>query len=83
MAGTTLYDQYTKLMLAGTAALSDVFLIGGIAAINYLGDMAKTSLLPNVPAGIGRNVASAGFDAAKDVAKYTLYEMSVKHIAAT
>jgi hypothetical protein len=78
---STLLDQWTKITMAGTSALTDVFLLGGIASINYLGDMAKDSLLPNVPIGMARNFASAGFDAAKDVAKYTLYEMSVKHIA--
>jgi hypothetical protein len=83
MATTTLYDQYTKIVLAGTTALGDIFLIGGIAAVNYLGNMAKISLLPNVPAGMPRSVAEAGFDAVKDVAKYTMYELSVKHIAPT
>lgn len=80
MAGTTLMDQWTKIVLSGTTAISDVFLLAGIAAINYLGDTAKSGLLPNVPAGMARDVASAGFDAAKDVAKYTLYEITVKHI---
>lgn len=76
-------DQWTRIMLAGSTALTDIFLIGGIAAVNYLGDVAKSSLLPNVPAGVPRQVAAAGFDAAKDITKYTLYEISVKHISPT
>jgi len=76
-------DTWAKIMLAGNAALTDVFLIGGIAAIEYIGELAKTAVLPNVPGGIPKQLATAGANAAKDVAKYTLYEMSVKHISAT
>lgn len=75
----TLNDIYTRLNLAVTAAFSDVFLIGGFAAINYGGQMAKTSLLPNVPAGYPRSIASAGFDATIDIAKLVLFDISHKH----
>jgi len=75
----SLNDIYQRLNLAVTSAFSDVFLIGGFAAINYGGEMFKASLLPNVPSGYGRMVASAGFDATIDIAKLVLFDISHKH----
>lgn len=70
---------YMKLNLAVTSALSDVFLIGGIAAINYGAGLFKSSLLPNVPQGYPRNIVGSGFDATTDIAKFILFDMSIKH----
>jgi len=75
----TVGDLYQKLNLAVTSALSDVFLIGGIAAINYGSGLFKNSLLPNVPGGYPRMIAAAGFDATTDIAKFILFDMSIKH----
>lgn len=76
---STLTETYQKLNFAVSSALSDFFLIGGIAAINYGSGIAKTSLLPNVPAGYARMLAGAGFDATTDIAKFILFDMSIKH----
>lgn len=79
----TLQDIYQRLNLAITSALSDVFLIGGIAAINYGGEIAKQSLLPNVPGGYPRMIAAAGFDATIDISKHVLFDISHKHAIGT
>lgn len=74
-------DLYNKLNLAVSSSVTDVFLVAGIAGINYGRGIIKASLLPNVPAGMARNLADAGFDAAADISKFILYDLSIKHAA--
>jgi len=79
-ASASLTDAYQKLNLAVSASVSDLFLIGGFSIINVGGAFLKQSITPSIPAGgWPRTIVLSSIDAAIDISKLILYDMSVKH----